>query len=84
VLYLQPPVTSFGILQFEKFKEILQVIITCGEPLCLILSFIYKVGYKYGSEVVRKWDKDGTLSRVFGIRRESSDDKRRSNRRASI
>ncbi|KAI8621528.1 hypothetical protein BC830DRAFT_1093691 [Chytriomyces sp. MP71] len=44
---------------------------------------IYQIGYKYGKEVVRKWEKDGTLERRFGVVRDKSAF-RRGNRRASI
>ncbi|KAJ3207664.1 phosphatidylcholine and lysophosphatidylcholine phospholipase [Entophlyctis luteolus] len=45
---------------------------------------IYEIGYKYGKELVRKWEKDGTLERRFGIVKEKGGGARRGNRRASI
>ncbi|KAI8837096.1 acyl transferase/acyl hydrolase/lysophospholipase [Chytridium lagenaria] len=45
---------------------------------------IFEVGYKYGKDIVRKWEKDGTLARKFGVLQERSDDRRGNGRRASI
>ncbi|KAJ3068529.1 Neuropathy target esterase [Podochytrium sp. JEL0797] len=44
---------------------------------------IYQIGYKYGKEMVRRWEKEGTLERRFGIVRGKVEG-RRGNRRASI
>ncbi|KAJ3412840.1 phosphatidylcholine and lysophosphatidylcholine phospholipase [Chytridiales sp. JEL 0842] len=64
-LYLQPPVRGFGTVQFECYKELLEI------------------GYKYGKDVVRKWEKDGTMERLFGVKRQRVED-RRTSRRVSI
>ncbi|KAJ3217038.1 phosphatidylcholine and lysophosphatidylcholine phospholipase [Dinochytrium kinnereticum] len=45
---------------------------------------IFDVGYKYGKDIVRKWEKDGTLARKFGVLQERSDERRGNGRRASI
>ncbi|KAJ3192281.1 phosphatidylcholine and lysophosphatidylcholine phospholipase [Irineochytrium annulatum] len=45
---------------------------------------IFEVGYKYGKEMVRKWEKDGTMAKKFGVIRENADDRRGGGRRASI
>ncbi|KAJ3246492.1 phosphatidylcholine and lysophosphatidylcholine phospholipase [Chytriomyces hyalinus] len=63
--YLQPPVSNFGAVEFDKFQE------------------VYQIGYKYGREIVKKWERDGTLERRFGVIKGKSQG-RRGNRRASI
>ncbi|KAJ3110431.1 phosphatidylcholine and lysophosphatidylcholine phospholipase [Physocladia obscura] len=45
---------------------------------------IYDIGYKYGKEIVRRWEKDGILERRFGIVKEKTEGVRRGTRRASI
>lgn len=66
VIYLKPPVNSYGTLEFNRYQE------------------IFDCGYKYGKEIVEKWEKDGTL-RKMGVKTENSDGKRgRAGRRASI
>ncbi|KAJ3022388.1 UNVERIFIED_CONTAM: phosphatidylcholine and lysophosphatidylcholine phospholipase [Siphonaria sp. JEL0065] len=45
---------------------------------------IYRIGYRYGKEVVRKWEQDGTLEKRFGVVRNKVDNADRQHRRATV
>lgn len=46
---------------------------------------ILDTGYKYGKDIIAKWEKDGTLVKRFGVKKDDVNQKRRkSSRRASI